>query len=93
MAGSKLLAVSKTMAGWLWAALACLGLVLGGGLPASAESGAPFSLPPLPYPAEALEPAIDATTMTIHHDRHHGGYVAKLNAQIAANPQAGRSLP
>ena len=75
------------MAGWLWAALACLGLVLGGGLPASAESGAPFSLPPLPYPAEALEPAIDATTMTIHHDRHHGGYVAKLNAQIAANPK------
>jgi Fe-Mn family superoxide dismutase len=33
-----------------------------------------------------LEPAIDATTMTIHHDRHHGAYVANLNGQIAANP-------
>lgn len=31
----------------------------------------PFTLPPLPYPAEALEPHIDAQTMTIHHDRHH----------------------
>jgi len=47
---------------------------------------ADFSLPPLSYAADALEPAIDATTMTIHHDRHHGAYVANLNAQIAANP-------
>ena len=48
---------------------------------------AQFTLPPLPYPAEALEPAIDATTMTIHHDRHHGAYVANLNGQIRANPE------
>jgi Fe-Mn family superoxide dismutase len=47
---------------------------------------AQFSLPPLPYSPEALEPAIDATTMTIHHDRHHGAYVANLNGQIKANP-------
>ena len=53
----------------------------------SAEAAwADFALPPLPYPADSLEPAIDATTMTIHHDRHHGAYVANLNAQIAANP-------
>ena len=47
---------------------------------------ADFVLPPLPYAAEALEPAIDATTMTIHHDRHHGAYVANLNGLITSNP-------
>jgi len=66
----------------LLAALAALLLLLAPALPARAD----FTLPPLPYAADALEPAIDATTMTIHHDRHHGAYVANLNAQIAANP-------
>ena len=66
----------------LLAGLTALWLLLGSALPARAE----FSLPPLPYAATALEPAIDATTMTIHHDRHHGAYVANLNGQIAANP-------
>ena len=46
-----------------------------------------FVLPPLPYPADALAPAIEATTMTIHHDRHHGAYVANLNARIADHPE------
>lgn len=41
-----------------------------------------YSLPDLPYAADALEPHIDATTMTIHHDKHHAGYVAKLNAAL-----------
>jgi Fe-Mn family superoxide dismutase len=67
----------------LLAGLAAVLLLVGGALPAAAE----FALPPLPYAAEALEPVIDATTMTIHHDRHHGAYVANLNAQIAANPK------
>jgi Fe-Mn family superoxide dismutase len=58
-------------------------LLLVGPLPAAAT----YSLPPLPYPAEALAPAIDARTMTIHHDRHHGGYVANLNAQIPSHPE------
>ncbi|MFM7435684.1 MAG: superoxide dismutase [Vulcanococcus sp.] len=53
----------------------------------AAPAWAQFSLPPLPYGPEALEPAIDATTMTIHHDRHHGAYVANLNGQIKANPK------
>jgi Fe-Mn family superoxide dismutase len=66
----------------LLAGLTALWLLIGTALPARAE----FSLPPLPYAATALEPAIDATTMTIHHDRHHGAYVANLNGQIAANP-------
>ncbi len=50
------------------------------------QAAAEFSLPPLPYGTEALEPTIDATTMTIHHDRHHAAYVANLNAQIANSP-------
>jgi Fe-Mn family superoxide dismutase len=61
-------------------------VLLLGGSPAWAS----FELPPLPWPSEALEPAIDATTMTIHHDRHHGAYVANLNAQIDANPALAR---
>ncbi|MFP4143575.1 MAG: superoxide dismutase [Phycisphaeraceae bacterium] len=42
----------------------------------------PFTLPDLPYSHDALEPAIDAQTMQIHHEKHHGGYVKKLNAAI-----------
>ena len=53
---------------------------------AAAPAWAQFSLPPLPYPVEALEPAIDASTMTLHHDRHHAAYVSNLNGQIRANP-------
>lgn len=48
--------------------------------------GAPFSLPPLPYPSAALEPAIDATTLAIHHDLHHQAYVANLNNAVGADP-------
>lgn len=39
----------------------------------------PFALPPLPYEPNANEPAIDALTMQIHHDKHHGAYVKNLN--------------
>jgi superoxide dismutase, Fe-Mn family len=60
--------------------------------PAPVASG-PFTLPPLPYPYDALEPYIDARTMEIHHDRHHAGYVKNLNAAVAAAPElAGKSL-
>ena len=41
-----------------------------------------FTLPPLPYPNNALEPHIDAMTMEIHHDRHHKAYVDNLNKAI-----------
>ncbi|MHC4427759.1 MAG: superoxide dismutase [Planctomycetota bacterium] len=41
-----------------------------------------FSLPDLPYPADALEPHIDARTMEIHHGKHHNAYVTKLNDAI-----------
>lgn len=41
-----------------------------------------FELPKLPYEFDALEPHIDAQTMEIHHDKHHQGYVDKLNTVI-----------
>jgi len=49
---------------------------------APAPSG-PFKVPLLPYPAEALEPHIDATTMGIHHGKHHKAYVDNLNKAVA----------
>ena len=61
--------------------------------PAVAPASGPFTLPPLPYAYEALEPAIDAETMRLHHDKHHATYVAKLNETVAAAPElAGKSV-
>jgi Fe-Mn family superoxide dismutase len=54
--------------------------------PAAAPTG-PFTLPPLPYAYDALEPFIDAETMHIHHDKHHAAYVANLNKAVANLPQ------
>ena len=53
---------------------------------APAPSTGPFTVPPLPYAYEALEPYIDTETMRLHHDKHHATYVAKLNEAVAANP-------
>ena len=47
----------------------------------------PFTLPPLPYAYDALEPHIDAQTMQIHHDKHHAAYVANLNKAASSIPQ------
>ena len=53
----------------------------------------PYELPPLPYDYNALEPYIDEQTMRIHHDKHHAGYVSKLNAALESHPElAGWSL-
>jgi superoxide dismutase, Fe-Mn family len=46
-----------------------------------------FTLPPLPYSNDALEPHIDARTMEIHHDKHHQAYVNNLNAAIEKAPE------
>ncbi|HUS94385.1 MAG TPA: superoxide dismutase [Patescibacteria group bacterium] len=46
-----------------------------------------FELPPLPYPEDALEPHIDARTMSIHHDKHHAGYTNNLNNALANHPE------
>ncbi len=61
--------------------------------PATPPVTGPFTLPPLPYAYEALEPAIDAETMRLHHGKHHATYVAKLNDAVAAAPElAGQSV-
>src|SRR6201999_726774 len=46
-----------------------------------------FTVPPLPYPADFLEPYIDKQTMEIHHDKHHGAYVTNLNKALESAPE------
>jgi len=55
----------------------------------STQGAAPqmsHTLPPLPYPFDALEPYIDAKTMEIHHDKHHAAYVTNLNKALEGAP-------
>lgn len=64
-----------------------LGVAAAAQIPAtSAAPSGPFTLPPLPYDYDALEPYFDATTMHLHHDKHHAAYVNNLNAAIASHP-------
>jgi Fe-Mn family superoxide dismutase len=52
-----------------------------------------FTLPPLPYAPDALEPHIDKTTMEIHHGKHHNAYVTNLNKALESAPDlASKSL-
>ncbi len=52
-----------------------------------------FTLPPLPYAPEALEPNIDKMTMEIHHGKHHAAYVTNLNKALESAPElAGKSV-
>ena len=52
-----------------------------------------FELPKLPYAVDALEPYIDAQTMTLHHDKHHQTYISNLNGAIEKHPElADKSL-
>jgi superoxide dismutase, Fe-Mn family len=53
---------------------------------------AKYELPPLPYAKDALEPHIDATTMEIHHDRHHATYVNNLNAVLEGHDVGDKSV-
>jgi Fe-Mn family superoxide dismutase len=53
----------------------------------------PFTLPALPYAADALEPHIDKATMEIHHGKHHNAYVTNLNKALESAPDlASKSL-
>ena len=47
----------------------------------------PFTLPPLPYAPDALEPHIDKATMEIHHGKHHNAYVTNLNKALESAPE------
>src|ERR1700735_2050659 len=52
-----------------------------------------FTLPPLPYAPDTLEPYIDKTTMEIHHGKHHQAYVTNLNKALESAPDlANKSL-
>uniref|UniRef100_A0A832MLE0 Superoxide dismutase n=1 Tax=Eiseniibacteriota bacterium TaxID=2212470 RepID=A0A832MLE0_UNCEI len=81
----------KTLA--LGATAAAFDLAARGAAPATAQPAAgpaaasppagPFTLAPLPYAPDALEPHLDAETMRIHHGKHHAAYVANLNKAVA----------
>ncbi len=51
-----------------------------------------FELPDLPYPNDALEPHIDAKTMEIHHDKHHGTYASKLSDAVEGTEMEGKAI-
>ena len=51
-----------------------------------------FELPKLPYAYDALEPHIDASTMEIHHSKHHNGYTNNLNNAISGTSLEGKSI-
>ncbi|MCH8686060.1 superoxide dismutase [Pedomonas mirosovicensis] len=52
----------------------------------------PFTLPDLPYPADALEPHMSAKTFSFHHDKHHAAYVNTLNKLLEGKPLEGQPL-
>jgi Fe-Mn family superoxide dismutase len=52
----------------------------------------PYSVPPLPYAYDALEPHIDKATMEFHHDKHHQAYVDKVNAALAGTALADTAI-
>ncbi len=72
--------------------LAVLALVLPSVIAQDAPSG-PYTLPPLPYAPEALEPHIDAETMRIHHSKHHKAYVDNANKLLADQPELAKLSP
>jgi len=63
-----------------------------GGIFRPAQAASPYSLPPLPYADNALEPVISAKTISFHYGKHHRGYMNKLNKLIAGTKYADMPL-
>ncbi|PSB27895.1 superoxide dismutase [Stenomitos frigidus] len=76
-AGTGAIAAGIYAPGFTWAAES----------PEKPAAQAAFTLPPLPYAYNALEPHIDERTMQFHHDKHHAAYVKGLNAAVERYPQ------
>ncbi|MBI4864148.1 MAG: superoxide dismutase [Candidatus Riflebacteria bacterium] len=80
------------------AAAGSVALLGGGAGPAEVHAGdkgskgGPFELEPLPYAKNALEPHLSARTLEFHHDKHHAGYVKKLNELIAGTDLVSQPL-
>jgi Fe-Mn family superoxide dismutase len=51
-----------------------------------------FTVPPLPYANDALEPVMSAETLEFHYEKHHKGYMTKLQAALEGKPEAEKSL-
>jgi Fe-Mn family superoxide dismutase len=77
------------VAAWYGGSLAS---VLAQATSAPAPTG-PYTLPPLPYPYEGLEPHIDTLTMQVHHDKHHKAYVDNANKLLADQPELAKLSP
>lgn len=56
------------------------------------QAAAPFVLPPLPYPEDALAPVISANTLRFHHGKHHMAYVNKVNELVSGTEFEGQTL-
>jgi Fe-Mn family superoxide dismutase len=60
---------------------------------AASAQARPFTLPPLGYAYEALEPHIDTATMNFHHRNHHNAFIGNLNTLAARNPDIAAKSP
>ena len=70
----------------LMTGVAATGLLTRSGVALAQQPAPAFSLPPLGYPYEALEPHIDTATMGYHHKNHHNAFITTLNAQVEKFP-------
>jgi Fe-Mn family superoxide dismutase len=62
------------------------------GFPFAARGAAPYSLSPLPYPEDGLEPHISSKTVSFHYGKHHRGYVDKTNQLVQGTDMEGLPL-
>jgi Fe-Mn family superoxide dismutase len=80
--------VALSRRSFLIASTASVAWLAMGGRSITAQAAAPFVLPPLPYPENALEPVISSRTISFHYGKHHKGYVDNLNKLIAGTEYA-----